>query len=130
MATNEPAPHGAYNPYGAPPSQGNGMAVAGLVLGILAVVLFFLTWPAWLLGILGIIFGALGMSKAKRIGGKGKGMGMAGLICGVIGLLVSIIWTVWLISAVNEHNRRWGEVVIQPDTRVAGELVMPAPDAL
>jgi hypothetical protein len=83
--TNSPQP-------GAPPpqQQGNGMAVAGLVLGILGAVLFFVPFIGWILAILGIIFGAVGNSKANKIGGKGKGMAIAGLVLGLIGLVVGV----------------------------------------
>ncbi len=83
--TNSPQP-------GPPPpqEQGNGMAVAGLVLGILGAVLFFVPFIGWILAILGIIFGAVGNSKANKIGGKGKGMAIAGLILGLIGLVVGV----------------------------------------
>jgi len=114
-----PAPSG--------PPQGNGMAVAGLVLGILALVLFFITWPAWILAILGIIFGALGISKANKIGGKGKGMAIAGLVCAVLGLIISIIWTLWIVRQVT-RGRRFGEIQkVQPDMRTQAERTMPAP---
>jgi hypothetical protein len=87
-----------------PQQQGNGLAVAGMVLGILALVLFFF-WPlAILLGLLGIIFGALGISKAGKIGGKGKGMAIAGLVCGVLGMLSAIIFIVAVLSAVKHGH--------------------------
>ncbi len=139
MATNQPPPNYGFSdqpggapqgyPGGAPigPPQGNGMAVAGLVLGILALVLFFITWPSWILAILGIIFGALGISKANKIGGKGKGMAIAGLVCAVLGLLISIVWTMWIIGQVSK-GRRFGEIQkVQPDTRTQADRTMPAP---
>jgi hypothetical protein len=43
----------------------------------------------WVLAILGIIFGGVGMSKANKVG-RGKGLAIAGLVCGVIGLLAGI----------------------------------------
>lgn len=61
----------------------NGLAITGLVLGILSIVLFALLPISTLLGILAIIFGAVSL----RSGGKAK----AGLILGIIGVLVSII---------------------------------------
>jgi len=64
------------------PQPANGVAVAGLVLGILGVLIPFL-------GILGLIFGAVGLSKANR-GAGGKGMAIAGLVLGIIGTLITI----------------------------------------
>lgn len=103
------------------------MAVAGLVLGILALVLFFITWPSWILAILGIIFGALGISKANKIGGKGKGMAIAGLVCGVLGLLLGIVLFVLAMKASREF-RRFGEApVTQPDTQTYADRFVAPP---
>lgn len=89
-------------------SQGNGLAVAGLVLGIIslpAVVLSLLDIP---IALLGIIFGGIGLAKASKIGGKGKGMAMAGLICGVIGLILSIALFIWAMGEMKREMRRGG----------------------
>lgn len=58
----------------------NGMAIASLVLGILGLFL-----PG--LGILALIFGGIGISKANQ-GAGGKGMAVAGLVLGILGTLV------------------------------------------
>jgi len=92
------------------PPQGNGIAVASLVLGICALVLFFLWFLAPILGLLAIIFGALGISKANKIGGKGKGLAIAGLITGVLGLLISIALVVLFIGFASKASHRYGEL--------------------
>lgn len=69
--------------------QTNGRAVAGLVLGILAVL--FLTRPiAFILGTLAIVFGAIGTSRA-RAGAPYKDMAIAGLTLGIIAIAVSLL---------------------------------------
>lgn len=115
--TNSPQP-------GAPPpqQQGNGMAVAGLVLGILGAVLFFVPFIGWILAILGIIFGALGNSKASKIGGKGKGMAIAGLVLGLIGLIVGVGTFVWAVNEAKsdmQNYRYRGDIapIVQPYDR-------------
>jgi hypothetical protein len=70
--------------------QGNGMAVAGMVLGILTTALFFTSLIAVVLGILAIIFSIIGIKKARRVG-RGKGMAIAGLITGIVGMLLAIL---------------------------------------
>ena len=63
----------------------SGMAIAALVLGIVG---FFLN----ILGILAIIFGAIGMSQTgrnKNLGGRG--MAIAGLVLGIIDILFWVI---------------------------------------
>ncbi len=80
---------------GGAPNPNNGMAVAALVLGILT---FVCLGP--IAGILAIIFGFLGMKKAKEIGGTGKGMALAGLILGAVGTVLSVIvFIVFVVAA-------------------------------
>lgn len=85
--------------------QGNGLAVAGLVLGIIALVLFWVPFLNWVLAILGIVFGAVGMSKGKKVG-KGRGMGMAGLILGLISLIGGTIFFFYALKKAEEDLRR------------------------
>jgi hypothetical protein len=72
------------------PPQGNGMAVTGMVLGILATGLFFTSLIAVVLGILAIVFSILGIKKARRVG-TGKGMAIAGLATGIVGIALAIV---------------------------------------
>jgi len=104
------------------------MAVAALVLGIIAVVLCFVVILNWILAILAIIFGAVGMSKANKIGGKGKGMATAGLALGVIGAILGVVIVVWAMQQM-KRARRFGNITM-PDTRTVAEMTMPAPDRL
>lgn len=71
-------------------SQGNGLAVASLVLGILGIVLlpilFWVPFLFWILGILSIIFGAVGVRKPSK-----KGMAKAGLILGIITIVLQVV---------------------------------------
>ena len=71
------------------PSRTNGLAVASLMLGILAVVLFFTVVFPIILGILAVIFGAIGWQKANQ-GAEHKGLAIAGLICGILAIAVMI----------------------------------------
>jgi hypothetical protein len=72
----------------ASPRTGNGKAIAGLVLGILALVLCFLTVFDIPLIVLGIIFSALGL-RAARAGAGGRGLAVAGLTCSIIGAVAA-----------------------------------------
>ncbi|WP_175411247.1 DUF4190 domain-containing protein [Streptomyces sp. TRM64462] len=82
------------SPYGAQPA--NGMGTAGLVCGIIGIVLN-VTIAFWfvglILGILAIIFGAVGKGKVKRGEATNKGAANAGLVMGIIAtvLLPSLI---------------------------------------
>ncbi|MFD0317561.1 DUF4190 domain-containing protein [Streptomyces flavalbus] len=75
---------------GTPPMLSNGMGTAGLVLGIVASVLFCL-WPlAFILGLLAVVFGAIGRKKAARGEADNGGQALAGIICGVVGMVLAV----------------------------------------
>jgi DNA-directed RNA polymerase subunit RPC12/RpoP len=68
----------------------NGFCVAALVLGIIGI-------PAGctvILPLLAIIFGGIGLTQISRNEGEGggKGMAIAGIVCGVIGCLVALMY--------------------------------------
>ncbi len=77
--------------YAMPAQPSNGMGTTGLVLGIIGLVCsltFFLWFFGVILGILGIIFGAIGRGKANRGEATNKGAATAGLVCGIIATVV------------------------------------------
>ncbi|WP_331448736.1 DUF4190 domain-containing protein [Streptomyces prasinus] len=79
---------GHYGWTGMPPQPANGMGVTGLVLGIISAVIFCL-WPLAVgLGVLAVIFSALGRGKAARGEATNPGHALAGLICGWAGILL------------------------------------------
>jgi hypothetical protein len=72
------------------------MAVAALVLGILS---FFCFGP--LVGVPAVVFGLLGLSKAKEVG-SGKGMSIAGIILGTIGSIAIVVGFIALVLAADD----------------------------
>lgn len=69
------------------------MGVAALVLGIIAIVIGVfsagtLGWAGAIMGIIGIILGALGKKNAPE--GK-TGIATAGLVCSIIGTILSLL---------------------------------------
>jgi hypothetical protein len=113
-AAMEPAaaPPPAATPAAPPPMPGqpmmsatksNGFAVASLVLGILTLVLFFTIWLPFVLGALAIVFGALGISKANKGAGQ-KGMAIAGLICGAVGVVITIAFLALFVIVANNKD--------------------------
>jgi hypothetical protein len=74
------------------PAASNGMAIAGLVCGIIGLLIANV-----ILGPLGIIFGGIGLSRANR-GASGRGMAIAGIVLGVIDLVVGIVAIAYLSS--------------------------------
>ncbi|MCL8017652.1 DUF4190 domain-containing protein [Streptomyces sp. AS02] len=87
--------------YGWPGMQAlpsNGMGTAGLVLGIISAVIFCM-WPvAIVVGVLAVIFGAIGMGKARRGEATNRGQALAGVICGVAGLVLSLVMLAFVIA--------------------------------
>ncbi|MDI3388364.1 DUF4190 domain-containing protein [Streptomyces sp. B-S-A8] len=88
-----------------PMQPSNGMGVTSLVLGIIAAAIFCL-WPvAILLGILAIIFGAIGRAKAGRGEATNPGQALAGLICGIVGLVLGVVFlVVVIVAAANDSS--------------------------
>lgn len=87
-AYGAPSPYGPYPHYLAVYPQSNGMASAALTLGLLAI---FLVWIplflgailGWILGILAITFGGVGISRANKGAGR-QGQAVAGLVLGIL----------------------------------------------
>lgn len=68
------------------PVGANGMAIASLICGICG----FLCGT----GILGVVFGFVGLSQMKRTGQRGRGMAIAGIICGAVWILLTVVFLV------------------------------------
>ncbi|MFF1377905.1 DUF4190 domain-containing protein [Streptomyces sp. NPDC058308] len=87
-----------------PMAPANGMGVTGLVLGIIAAVGFCL-WPlAIILGILAVIFGAVGRGKARRGEATNGGQALAGIICGAAGIALGVAFLVLLIVLPDDYT--------------------------
>jgi hypothetical protein len=108
----------------APPPQtpmkpSNGLGTTGFVVGIVGLVLSFIPLigvVAWPLVILGIIFSAVGISKAAKGRATNKGLAIAGLVVSVVGLAICILWAaVWKSAAddVNEEANREAVIVYE-----------------
>jgi hypothetical protein len=72
------------------------MAIAGMVLGILSILLCWIAFFDIPLIVLGIIFSVLGLGAAKR-GASGRGMAIAGLTCAIVGAVAATAITVWAV---------------------------------
>lgn len=59
-------------------TENNGFAIAGFVLSF-----FF--------AVLGIVFSSIGLSKANKMNGKGKGLAVAGLVISLVSFVVGLI---------------------------------------
>lgn len=93
-----PPPPQQYGYGYSPQQQGNGMAVTAMVLGIIGVVLFWIPVLGWILAILAIIFGGVGIAQANKRAGSGKGMAIAGLVLGIVSIALYVIVVVAVVS--------------------------------
>ena len=71
----------------AQPRKSSGMAIAGLIMGIFAIVLCWFPVVNRILGLLGLIFSIIGIAKKN---GGAKGAAIAGLILTILGAILSI----------------------------------------
>ena len=70
-----------------------GLTIAGLVLGIVAIIFAFIPgigWLGWICGIVGIVLSAISISASKKAGEK-NGMAVAGLVLSILALAIGII---------------------------------------
>ncbi len=87
-------------------NNSKGLSIAALVCGIIGIVGGWIpgvTYVALPLAILGIIFGVIGMKKAKA-SGESKGLAVAGLVCGIIGTVFAVIGLICVVCVFAAAN--------------------------
>ncbi|KOT27613.1 membrane protein [Streptomyces caelestis] len=121
VAPTGPGAPGGYGHPGYPPGYGwpgmpvqrqNGMGTAAMVLGILACCLFCMYGVvSVVLGVLAIVFGIKGRRKAEEGLADNHGQAQAGLITGIIGLVLGIavivLIAVGITAAINSEEDGW-----------------------
>ncbi len=81
--------------------NGQGFAIAGMVIGIFALLLSIIPCigtSAILLGIVAVVFGAVALSKANKPDSP-KGMSIAGITLGGVAIFVAVFWLVFVIGS-------------------------------
>lgn len=73
--------------YEAEPQAANTFAILGFIF-------------AFLFSPLGLIFSIVGLSKAKKMGGKQKGLAIAGLIISIISVVIAILYFVLIAGTI------------------------------
>lgn len=103
----QPYPYGAYpgsyppppqGPYGGYPMQQqpkNGLGIASLIVAIVGLLSVF---GGILFGVIAVILGVIGRGRAKRGEATNGGVAMAGIVLGVLGIIVSIVAIVLTIQ--------------------------------
>ncbi len=77
-------------PLRTPAPASNGPATAGMVLGILGVALFWLPVIGFVMAIIAVVLGGVGLSRSN-LGGGGRGQAIAAIVLGVLGIILPIL---------------------------------------
>ena len=90
---------GSAQPLATPPSArpGNGLGVAALVLGVASLVaaVSFLLFPLGLLGgLVAVVLGGIAIARGRTKGAANPGQAVAGIVCGVLALVVGVVFAV------------------------------------
>lgn len=80
----------------------NGLAIAGMVIGIVSVALFFLNIFAAIIGVVGLILSLVGLNKSKQMGGVGRPMAITGVITSAVGIVLGLVLFIIALQAVSE----------------------------
>ncbi len=88
-----PAPPQPYAGYGAPmpAAPKNGLGIAALILGLLSLPAVFSVVGGFALGLLAVILGFVGHRRARSGEATNGGMAIAGVVLGILGIVVSAV---------------------------------------
>lgn len=74
--------------------KSNSMATAGLVLSLVTFLVMFIPYVnfiSFFTWILAVVFSAIGISRSKKMNGKGKGAAIAGLVISLVQTLILVV---------------------------------------
>ena len=112
-------------------NAGQGLGIAGLVMGILAIPLALLGCTSilgLLLGGAGIILSAVGLSQATKSNGN-KGLPTGGLVVSIVGTFIALVWLVFFAQLAKEGGKWWhheGQKIIEHIDEEFGEDIQDA----
>lgn len=86
-----PPPYGDY-PFG-PTAPRNGLGVAALVIGIVALISSFSVAGGVILGLVAVILGIAGRARARRGEATNGGVALAGVVIGVVAIIAGLAFT-------------------------------------
>lgn len=90
-ASYPPAPPAPYSGYGAPmpAAPRNGLGIAALIAGILSLPAAFTIFGGFILALVAIVLGIVGHRRARSGESTNGGMAIAGVVLGVLGIVLS-----------------------------------------
>lgn len=74
------------------PQPSNGVAIGGMVTGIVGVVFGWVPIVGFILGAIAVILSGVGINNANKKHASGRGMAVAGLVCGILAVLFGLFW--------------------------------------
>lgn len=115
-------------PLGFPPPPpalpSNGAGITALVLGCIAVTtgfVFFLFWLTAILGIMAVVFGIVGVNRARNGVASNKPMAIVGTVLGGVGIALSVVGLVLTVFLVGEVKKGIDEEAKDRDTSASAE---------
>ncbi len=81
-----------------PPQTSNGVGIAALVVGIVALLISWIPFLGLLLAIVALVLGIIGIRKASRGQATNKGMAITGVVTGGLALLIGAFFTIGTIA--------------------------------
>lgn len=108
QAAGYPPPQQGTPGYGAAPGYGtapakprNGLGIAALILGILAIIGIVTVYGAIILGIIAIVLGIIGRGRVKRGEATNGGMAISGVVLGIIAVVIAAVLIVAGVALLN-----------------------------
>jgi Domain of unknown function (DUF4190) len=95
-----PQPYASYAP--PPPAPKNGLGVAALVIAIVALVLCWSVAGGLILGVCAMIIGFVARGRVKRGEATNGGVATAGVVLGVLAIIVSLVFIPIWVGIFNE----------------------------
>ena len=133
------APYQQYGPppYGPPPKQGAGLAIASMVLGIVALLLSWIPIinnVAAIVAVVGLGLGIPALIRARRGTHSGGGMAIAGLVTSVLAIVLVILTQMLFVNAIDEVedsiNESLEEAEVAPVDPGADEATAETPEVV
>ena len=87
---------------GQPP--GNGLAIAGFVISIVALILCFISVFDLIFIVPAIVFSAIGLSKANKQGRPHRGLAIAGLSISLVALVLMVLLTLLYVGVASRFE--------------------------
>jgi hypothetical protein len=84
-------PYGPAVPYGPGPTSPSGTVIAGFVVALVGLVLFWTPILGLLLSVVGLVLSARGLSQVRRTG-QSSGLATTGVVMGIVGLVPGIFF--------------------------------------